>query len=113
MAKEQKTKKTSEKEQIAELNDQIVVLQKVVISLKRQIGGYKTSNENLRKNYTILTNEIERKEKYIVDLQEKHKKTVSELNKYEANYVASQEECKVLQEKVEQLSKRWWNKLFK
>lgn len=118
MEKEQKqvtvrAKKQSDQEKIKELQEQNAILTNIVTSLKRQIGGYKTSNANLRKEVSQLTTDREKVNEYTVQLQEKYKSCVSERNKFAANLANAEHKVRELETRVKELETKWWRKLFR
>ena len=118
MEKEQKqvtvrAKKQSDQEKIKELLEQNAVLTKVVTSLKRQIGGYKTSNTNLRKEVSQLTTDRDKVNEYTVQLQEKYKSCVCERNKFAANLAETENRVRELEARVRDFETKWWRKLFR
>lgn len=118
MEKEQKqvtvrAKTQSDQEKIKDLQEQNAVLTNIVTSLKRQIGGYKTSNANLRKEVSQLTTDREKVNEYTVQLQEKYKDCVSERNKYAANLAEAENRVRELEARVRDFETKWWRKLFR
>ena len=119
MEKEQKqvarvrAKKQSDQEKIKELQEQNAILTNIVTSLKRQIGGYKTSNTNLRKDVSQLTTDREKANDYTVQLQEKYKACVCERNKFAANLANAEHKVHELEARVKELETKWWRKLFR
>ena len=99
MEKEQK------QEKIKELIEKNNALTKALTSFKRQIGGYKTSNTNLRNEVKNLTNKI-------VQLQEKYKACVEERNKLAADLAKAENNIYNLKNRVKELEGKWWHKLW-
>lgn len=117
-----------------------IELEGEIVSLKRQLGGLKTSNANYRKQVEQLKVQVEHYKGLYIDVDELYKKKIAEFEElqkqldmanltigelrghiascnnqileYKDRIASLQEENNVLYDAIEYEQKPWWKKLF-